>query len=327
MIVGRISSPSRGSAAPLRVLGLRRNKMSMTARVRQRRQPARRCRLAAFSTDSRSLLVVASVGPGVSANGQLVERSARLGLAIRRSCTSTGKSAVVDGFDDRRRCRSRAGRDWGRRDRRRRSARRARTRCCRTRPQPGCRSAAPGAAVSSRGGGRCQSWTTFGVVDAENVVAVGPFVDGIVQPIEMRPPERLVVRAGGSRGPRDQRDRGLFGGAVRRRYRRRRCRACGPVGRRRSVPASSDDRLSAHWQHAALDRPVDQPVAQLARRGAVVVVVVGDLLQHAQRLRRRGRRRAARSTGRTATIESAAVVTSPVRSCVPMYSGSSDFRL
>ncbi len=51
-------------------------------------------------------------------------------------------------------------------------------------------------------------------VHHENVCAVRPFVDGVVQPVEVRPPERLVLALVIAAGGGDQGDCRLFGRAV-----------------------------------------------------------------------------------------------------------------
>ena len=69
----------------------------------------------------------------------------------------------------------------------------------------------------------------------EDVAVVGPFVDGIVDPVEVRPPERLVLASVEPPGRGDHRDGRLLGGPRLRRRHRRTCTACGR-GRRRVRP-------------------------------------------------------------------------------------------
>jgi hypothetical protein len=53
-----------------------------------------------------------------------------------------------------------------------------------------------------------------GIVDDEDIGAVRPLVDGIIKPVEVRPPERLVLALVITAGRRHQGDRHLFGCAV-----------------------------------------------------------------------------------------------------------------
>ncbi|CAG6996306.1 hypothetical protein PICSAR164_02549 [Mycobacterium avium subsp. paratuberculosis] len=118
----------------------------------------------------------------------------------------------------------------------------------------------------------------------ENVGVVRPFVDGEVQPVEMRPPEGFVLAPVVAAGRRQQRHCGLLRGAL--------VDAGGPGERRqrgRQLVAVVDGvavahRLRTDGQHAGFVGAQHQPVTQLLRGPAVVVVVVLDLLEHRDRL-------------------------------------------
>ena len=124
----------------------------------------------------------------------------------------------------------------------------------------------------------------LGLVDDEDVCLVGPFVDGIVQPVEVRPPERLVLAAVIAACGRHQRNRRLLGSAVRAR------RDAGELLQlhreriRLLDGAAIGNRLGANRCDAAFEGPHQQPIAQFAGGPAVVLVVVLDLLEHGRRL-------------------------------------------
>ncbi|CNV50459.1 Uncharacterised protein [Mycobacterium tuberculosis] len=118
----------------------------------------------------------------------------------------------------------------------------------------------------------------------EDVRAVRPFVDGVVEPVEVRPPERLVLAAMIAAGSGQQGDRCLFrralaGGGIAGelgQYRRQRVTVVDRVGVR--------NWLSANGCDAGFPGAHEQPVTQRAGGPAVVVVVAFDLFEHGCRL-------------------------------------------
>ena len=120
--------------------------------------------------------------------------------------------------------------------------------------------------------------------DDEDVGLVGPFVDGVVQSIEMRPPEWLVLAAVIAACGRYQGNRGLLGTAV------SGGRNPGELLQRHGERISRFDiaavgnRLGADRGDPAFECPQQQPISEFAGGRAVVVVVVLDLLEYGRRL-------------------------------------------
>ena len=112
----------------------------------------------------------------------------------------------------------------------------------------------------------CQSVLDLGASRRRRRRCVGPLVDRVAEPVEVRPPERLVLAPVVAERRGQHRDRGLLGGAV---ARRRRRRAAASVRRelvgdlRRRTP--SRDRLR---RHVAARRPRwREPAASRAAAG------------------------------------------------------------
>ena len=130
-------------------------------------------------------------------------------VLVRRRCTSVGasgssQSMTVDGPE--RPALGVVGEARGRRRLVERVHRRCPSSPAAMRPwslHPAAAACAPSAGCASR----CRSRR---IVGDEHVCVVGPFVDGIVEPVEMAPPERLVLAAVIAARRRDHRHRSLF---------------------------------------------------------------------------------------------------------------------
>ena len=96
------------------------------------------------------------------------------------------------------------------------------------------RSAARAAAACGAFGGWCQSLTISAASAMKTSLLSRPLVDGIVDAVEVRPPERLVLALVKAPCGRDHRDGRLLGGCAPRRRRRRTCSSV----RSRSSPMS-----------------------------------------------------------------------------------------
>ena len=213
----------------------RRSRMSTIAVGGRAGRPAAMS-AAAASMESRSL-PVGNGGPGVSANGSCVERSAVLGFSFADGDLGRrGRVVAVDAGDG---VAARApvgvvgeagGRGWLVERKHDLSSSPAATRP----------SSLPSAAASRALGGSVPVLDDFGSLGDEHVGAVAPFVDGVVQPVEMTPTRTACPRGGGSRGPPRSSRPPSVPVCGRSDRRRRTWPACGPAGRRpRCVAPSS----------------------------------------------------------------------------------------
>ena len=269
------TSPGRSSAAVMSAAvsararqrraaagaGARRSRMSITAVGGRSGSPARH-RLRGRSRSTRAERFGLDRRARASARTAAGRKRRRPWVLARSITTSVGSRRVV-ALEDLDAARTPVAR--GRRSARRApAARRART-CSPSRspraiaprqPHPALRLACPRRGVPV--GRRLRR-----VVGDENVGVVGPFVDGIVQPVEMRPPERLVLAPVVAARGGDHRDRRLLGCARRERRRRRSRPACVASGVVDLDCAAVADRLRAQrgdagfeWRGPAASRAV-----------------------------------------------------------------------